>query len=310
MPVVVDRRGFLGALPVAACLSRLPVAAADPAPAPFSLGFSLYGMNGLPLAEALQACADIGYRDVEPALMPGFSAEPATLSAAARGELRNRLAGLNLAVPAVMENLRPVVPDDAAHQANLEALKRAAELLHDLSPRRPAIVETVLGGKPNEWPTLRGALVERLGAWAEVGRRHDLVVAAKAHVSNALHTPDDAAWLVEQVASPHLRLAFDYSHFQLQGFPLTESLEKLLRYTVFIHVKDARGTAQNVEFLLPGQGTVDYDQYFRLLRRRGYAGSVTVEVSAMLHKRPDYDPRAAARSSYAALKTAFDRTNF
>ncbi|MEI9897934.1 MAG: hypothetical protein WDN28_29770 [Chthoniobacter sp.] len=56
-----------------------------------------------------------------------------------------------------------------------------------------------------------------------------------------------------------------------------------------------------MKFLLPGEGTIDYGAYFQKLQAFGYRGDVVVEVSAMLFKQPAYEPKEAARKSYAAL---------
>jgi sugar phosphate isomerase/epimerase len=310
MPAPLDRRDFLRATATAAgagiVLGRVAEAAGAPASA-FTLGFSLYGMNGLPLDEALERSREIGFQDVEPALMPGFSGDPTRLDKPRRAELQKRLQALGLTIPALMENLRPCV-DDAAHAVNLERLSRAGELGHDLSPGRTVVVETVLGGKPADWPGIRSEMVDRLGAWAAAAEKHDFVLAVKPHVSNALHLPEDCAKLVDELASKRLRAAFDYSHYEAQGLDLTKSLETLIGRTAFIHVKDSRSVGGKNEFLLPGEGRTDYTAYFRLLRKHGYTGSVTVEVSAMIHSKPGYDPIAAAKKSYAALKKAFDES--
>lgn len=298
MPDLGRRRWLQGA---AACLAGLPAAAAAPARIP--LGFSLYGMKTLPTAEALRTCASLGYDGVELALMPGWPTEPRQLSAGQRQELRRQLGDAGLSLLSLMENL-PEGGDDQSHRANLERLKAAAELAHALAPDAPPVLETILGGRPGQWEQVKDRLAERLRAWAAVAAAGRIVLAVKPHVSNALHTVDGAAWLLRQVDSPALRLAFDYSHFVLRGVPLETALQGLLPQTVFIHVKDARGTPDKVEFLLPGEGNIDYGRYFSLLGQSSYRGPVVVEVSGQISNRPGYDAIAAARRSYAALAPA------
>lgn len=297
----ISRREALAALPVVLAAGR---SCAD-APGLIPLGFSLYGMKALALGEALKTCRAIGYDGVEFALMPGYPAEPKLLAADARKELRTRLADLGLAVHGLMENLAEPAAA-AAHKTNLDRLKAAAELGHALSPDAHPPIETVLGGKPADWEKVKDRLVERLGAWAEVGKDAKTVIAVKPHVANALHTPEAAAWLVKQVNSPWLRLCFDYSHYQLRGITLADAAA-LLPLTAFIHVKDAKGTADKFEFLLPGEGTTDYAAYAKLVAASKCASPVVVEVSGMVSNKPGYDAVAAAKASYAALAGAFGR---
>ncbi|MFM8270826.1 MAG: sugar phosphate isomerase/epimerase, partial [Gemmata sp.] len=89
----LTRRQLLAALPAA--LPRAARSAAAPARVP--LGFSLYGMKALALADALKLCREIGYDGVEFALMAGYPAEPKGLNAEARRALRQRLADGGLA---------------------------------------------------------------------------------------------------------------------------------------------------------------------------------------------------------------------
>ena len=53
--------------------------------------------------------------------------------------------------------------------------------------------------------------------------------------------------------------------------------------------------------------TIDYGAYFKKLQEFGYRGDVVVEVSAMLFKQPEYDPKEAARKSYAALTAGLEK---
>jgi inosose dehydratase len=206
-----------------------------------------------------------------------------------------------------MENL-PEPATDAAQRSNLDRLKAAAELGHALSPKSPPVIETILGGKPAQWEQMKDKLAERLRSWAEVAAAAKTIVAIKPHVGNALHTPDGALWLLRQVNSPWIKLAFDQSHFVLRDLPLAKTMTALLADSVFVHVKDAKGTADKFEFLLPGDGTsIDYGDYFQRLRNSDYRGPIVVEVSGQISGKPGYDPVVAAKRSYANLAPAMKK---
>ncbi|MCX6909678.1 MAG: sugar phosphate isomerase/epimerase [Verrucomicrobia bacterium] len=271
-----------------------------------SLGFSLYGMKTVPLDDALRTCAEIGYRNVEFALNPGFPTEPKLLSADARKNLRSRLVSLRLDLSALMLNMS-LTADDVAHAKNLDALKAAAQFAQDLAPQQPPVVETVLGGKPAEWDSVKERMAERLQSWAAVAVAGKITLAIKAHVGSAVNSPERLLWLLEKANSPAVKAAYDYSHFQLAGIPLADSLKVLLPQTRFIHLKDATGDAKKFQFLLPGEGKTDYAAYFKFLKQLGYNGPVVVEVSGQIFNKPGYDPIAAAKKCFAVLSTALAR---
>lgn len=268
-----------------------------------SIGFSLYGMKSLPTVEALRVCAEVGYESVELPVMADWPCAPESLSSAQRRELRQHLTDHKLRLAALMENLS-LASNGEKHQANLDRLKRAFELSRDLAPEQPPLLETVLGGSPDNWPRLKGVFVERLRDWGTLAAEHKGVIAIKAHVAGALHMPNDASELVQQVGSPGIQLAFDQSHFQLRDVPMDAAWNAMASATRFVHVKDGRGKPGAVQFLLPGEGTIDYVALFRLLKASRYAGPVVVEVSAQLSSKPDYDPIAAAKKSWPVLRDA------
>lgn len=300
------RRRFLGQA-AAAGLSLVAARLSSAEPRlilrPMTLGFSLYGMKSLAVPEALKACRQIGFDCFELPVMADWPADVAELTAAARSELKKQIMDSGLRLSSLMENL-PLLADDAQHGKNLERLKLAGELAHELVPDRPPLIETVLGGRPDQWSQVKEPMAKRLEDWAAIAERAKVVLAIKPHVSGALHRPDDAVWLARQVASEQLKLVFDYSHFQLQGLELEDCLRTMLPHTAFVHVKDGAGEPGKVRFLLPGQGKTDYAVYLRELAIRSYLGDVVVEVSSQISSRPDYDPMAAARSSFAVLDSA------
>src|SRR5205823_2780165 len=122
---------------VAGCLLRDAVGGAEEKPPRcISFGFSLYGMKTLTLDAALEACAKIGYDAVELPVMADWAAEPKRLSKDERRKLRDRLASLGLALPALMDNL-PLDTDEKTHKSQTDRLQAAAELGHELSPSAP-----------------------------------------------------------------------------------------------------------------------------------------------------------------------------
>ena len=301
----IPRREFLQATATSAALAALGAKAIAAPPARIGFGFSLYGMRSLPVAEALKVCAEIGYSGVELACLQDWPCDAAALTRADRAAVRSQLNDLALDLPGLMENLGLAV-SEAQHQTNLERLKAVCELAHDLASDEPPVIETVLGGKPTEWDSVRDKMVIALRDWERVASSHKTVVAIKAHISGALHTPQDAKWLVQQIDSPWIRLVYDYSHFQRQKLDLKESLTAMIRETVFVHIKDNITTDGKTEFALAGEAhDIDYVEYLTLLRNGGYRGAVVVEVSAQVSGKPGYDPVAAAKRCYANIQPAF-----
>lgn len=309
MPLPLSRRSCLKTIAVAGVCTfgGLPAGGGEPQPKPkIPLAFSLYGMKTLKVADALAACARIGYDGVELVANRDWPTDPARLAADERRDLSKRLADSGLSLAGLMENLSEPA-DDAVHKTNLERLKAAAELGHVLSPGSPLVIETILGGKPAQWDQVKDRLAERLRDWAVVAAATDTILAVKPHVANALHTPAAAKWLLERVNSPWVKLAFDYSHFMLQGLPMAETIAELVPQARFIHVKDARGKPDKFEFLLPGESGIDYVAYFQALLKSGYRRPVVVEVSGQISSRPGYDPVAAARRSFENLAPAIKK---
>ncbi len=264
-------------------------------------GFSLYGMKSLPLLEALEQCALVGYDCVELPTMVDWPGAPERFASDDRKRFRDGLIQHSLRLSALMENVVLLAAPEL-HAKNIDRLRKAAELGHELKPEGSVIVETVMGGKPSEWLEVREPMAVRLREWAELGKQTQSIIAIKAHISGAAHRPEHVRWLLDQVASPWLKAAFDFSHFQLRGIDMADSWRMLAADTVFIHVKDSVGNQEKFQFVLPGEGTIDYAKYFQMISDSKYAGDIMVEVSGQIHTRPGYDPAAACRKSFGVAR--------
>lgn len=296
----------MNTLPRRALLGLLAARLARTATASHPVGFAIgtYGMRTVPTREAFRLIAEIGYDGVALALMPGWPADPARLTRSQRQEIRDGLRESGLALPSLNESL-PItgLPQDRGY--NLERINRAASLAHFLVPSAPPCLDTILGGKSGGWASAREGIATELRDWAQVAEAEDFTIGIKPHAGHAVDTPEKAVWLMKQLASPRLRLIYDYSHMAIGGFGLGQSLREMLPYTSFISLKDSEGTPENFTFLLPGAGATDYIDYFKILRELGYQGFVSVEVSSMVQRQPDYNPSAAARLCYRRLAPAF-----
>jgi inosose dehydratase len=300
---MTTRREFAATAAVSATLAALGVRGAQPAEPELSLGFSLYGMKSLPLAQALSECRRIGYRNVELALIAGFPTEPARLSPEIRAVVRRELAEAKLPVSSLLINLS-LAADEKANASHLQNLELAARFAAEISPASPPIVQTVMGGAPKEWEERKAIMASRLRDWDAIARKHRVTVAVKAHVSSAVNSPERLLWALREANGANLAVAYDHSHYALAGLSIADSLRPLAPHTRFVHIKDARMDGKDVRFLLPGEGTTDYAAYFRQLRAAGYRGPCVVEVSSQIFNRPSYDPIAAAERCHAALAPA------
>lgn len=302
--MTLSRRRFLhltsaGLVWSACCISR------GATPDPLRLGFSLYGMKSLPLDRALAECARIGYRTAELAVMPGFPADPAKLGETDRASIVHAIRASGVPIVSLLVNLS-LAGSDRDQSTHLETLRKCAALARELDPGSPPVLQTVLGGKPADWPGQREIMAARLRQWSSAAQQAGVTVAVKAHALQAVDTPAKLLELVGAAGgfAPQLTLAYDFSHFALNGLGLEESFRPLAAQVRHVHLKDARREGKEVRFLLPGEGTADFAAQFRLLRGRGYSGPLVVEVSSQIFSRPGYDPIAAAERSYAALAPA------
>ena len=260
------------------------------------------------MKDAIQSCAKIGYTAIELAAMPDWPADPKKLSKEDRKRLREQLSELKLSLPALMENT-PLHGDDAKHKAQLDRLKAAAELGHDLAPGQPPLIETILGGKPDQWEQLKATFATRLADWAKIAEAARTIIAVKPHRLGAMNRPEHCEWLLERVDNAWIQLVYDWSHFEQRDMTLRDTAKAMLPRTRFVHVKDTVIEKGQARFVLPGDGKTDYVALLKLLKEHRYSGCVCVEVSGMVSSKQDYDPVAAAKKCYEKLAPAFEKAS-
>jgi sugar phosphate isomerase/epimerase len=270
------------------------------------LSYSTWGMPTVPIDEAVAHCAGLGFDGLELTVIPGWITDGATLDAAERRRIRMLYNDHHLALCGLCANTPLLDPDPASHVQNEARFRSYLEIAADMQqPGEGLTVSTTSGGAPAEWEAQKERLVDQYGRFAARAAELGVVVGVEPHVGAAIHRPEQVLWLLDQIRSDALTIHFDISHFNVQGMDMDETIAALAPHSAHTHVKDERGIAPNHEFLIPGEGEMDYPRYLRGMERAGYDGHIVVEVSIMVQRRPDYDPLAAATQSYRVLAEAF-----
>ena len=270
------------------------------------IGYSTWGMPTLPVEIALAHLAGLGFDGVELTVIPGYSTELDTLHSAERRRIRQLLNQHGLDLPAVAAHQPLLAKEEEVHAESWRRLAASADLCVDLAGAEGVpVLNTTLGSDPNEWNSQQDLILERVGALVDYCSAREVVLAIEPHVVDGLNTPERSIWLLEEIGSPYLKLNFDISHFEVQGMPTGEVIQLLAPHSAHTHVKDQRGIVPDYEFLIPGEGPFDFAAYLNLMRRAGYNGYVTAEVSMQVQGRSDYDPLGAAELTYRTLENAF-----
>jgi inosose dehydratase len=270
------------------------------------LSYSTWGMPTVPIETAVAHCAALGFDGLELTVIPGWITDAATLDATALRRIRTLYDDHHLALCGFSGNSRILATDLDERSDAMDRFRSYLDLATELQrPGERMTVSTTSGGDADDWDESRNLLVECVGTFAEHAERAGVVVGIEPHVGAALRRPGQALWLLEQINSPALTIHFDISHFNVQGDDMEEVVTQLAPHSVHTHVKDERGLAPDHEFLIPGEGEMDYPRYLRAMERAGYTGHIVVEISLMVQQRPNYDPLAAATTSYQVLSRAF-----
>ena len=273
---------------------------------PLRLAFSAWAMRELPLDQQIDLVRRTGYAGIclvsDPRSGP---LDALKTSAAERRQLRRMLDDAGLALTAIAGHANLLESDLALRQQSMERIRAGLDLASDLAePLGPPPLVTMGQGRPETYAADRVRLAEAFSELAQYAHTTGGVLALEPHVGQAMDQPEKIVWLMETVASPRFRLNLDNSHFEVMGRDMDDYLPQLVPYAVHTDLKDQRGRSPSHEFLVPGEGDFPYARYLRALQAAGYAGYLTVEISVMVQRRPDYDPGEVAARSFRTLLAA------
>ncbi len=299
----ICRRSALGLL-AGSLSSAIWAQGKAPSPAVKHLAIGNYGMKSLTTEEAIRAIAGIGFSGFECCAISDWDSTPARMGAARRKSVSSLLSESNLRLVAVMENLPPSA-EDQQHAFGKERLKAALVLGRDLMPEQQPLVQTVLGG--GKWDDVKQMFRDRVGDWAKLAEELDAIVCIKPHRFGAMSTPEQAAWLIQQLGdTPHIRMVYDYSHYAFRDLTVEATIKQAQNRVAYVAMKDAIPMGDKVTFALPGaSASVDHAAIIQALRATGYHGDFCCEVSSQLSMQAMYDPILAAKTCFQNMAPLF-----
>ena len=268
------------------------------------LGYSNYAMKELDIFEMLPRLREIGYEAMEIAVRRGWQTSAENLDKASRSRLVEAFQACDFPPPPLMDELASCIQDDRWDET-VNRFESSCILARDLSfEDQPAVVTSTLGGCPSPWEQVRNEIRESLLRLADLAAQYQVILALEPHVGNEFDTPEKAVWMMEATQHESLKLNFDISHFIVQGLELKQCVNLCAPHSVHTHIKDGVIEEGRVRFLLPGEGKLDLTEYMIAVNKAGIKIPITVEVSAMIWSRPDYEPWETAEYCYRALDEA------
>ncbi len=270
------------------------------------LGISNWGMPQVGFERFARFAAELGFAGVELTVLPAWSTRIEDLTPVTVRSWRDMLDELDLDLPAIAAHSPLLDVDEKALAGSYQRLNRAISLACELASDNPPAINTTVGGRSGNWVGQRQLVLDHLAPVLEAARAASVDIALEPHVGSALHTPQQTAWVLEQLGRQNLGVNFDYSHFLAQDIDLNTSINLLAGDTLHTHLKGVTGRWPEHEFVVPGEDDYDYAAELRLMEAAGYSGFQTLEVSVMVQRRPGYDPFASARLGHQSLRRAFD----
>lgn len=272
------------------------------------IGYCTWSMPTVPIDTIVRFVAETGYDSLEPTVSPGYSIELYSMDTAERRRVKQLIEDSGLEIPAISGHTSLVETDPETHERNFKRLRDTVDLCVEWTiGDEPPALDTTAGGNPDGWESVKSLVVERVGALVEYGASRGVVIAMAPHYRSCITRPEQMLELLAEVSSPYLKVNFDISHFLIYGYGITESVEMMAAVTEHAHIRDVRGQVPDFEFLIPGEGEIDYVLYLREMQRMGYTGHITAEISLMVQERPNYDALVAMKQTYAVMARAFDQ---
>ena len=171
------------------------------------------------------------------------------------------------------------IADEAAYEKQLQQLDTLCRICNLLDTRYIRMFSFWMVGKnPDEW---KDEVLRKLKGFAQIAEKYGVILIHENEKEIYGDTGERCKVILDELASPCFKAAFDYANFVQCGENTAECWELLKEYVVYIHIKDAvAGKNKNV-VCGTGDGKIP-ELLAKAIREDGYEGFLTLEPHLVL----------------------------
>jgi protein FrlC len=143
-------------------------------------------------------------------------------------------------------------------------------------------------------------LVESIDACSRYASQYDLKLGIEVlhfDETDLVNTAGDALDIIQELGQANIGVVVDTGTLNLSKEPLEEIVAKLDSLLLQVHVNDNQGKDRQ-QNLIPGDGTYDFKELIRVLKKAGFPGFLSAELS----KEYSDNPVPALRTTVERLK--------
>ncbi len=241
------------------------------------LGFFTNAYRNFPLDYALKSIASYGYQGIE-LWAKGEHITPFDSRSKWR-QIKEEIAGYDLEVYAVSAHLDFVAPKEAKRGREIKKFLGVLEMADFFDVPR---VHTASGGLYADcsFEEQGDNFLKSMEIIGPAAQKLGLKIGLEPEPEKWLSTPEQTIALIESGLTPGVfGVVVDTGHaFGIKETPVGY-LRKFAPYLLQIHLDDVNKADFPHRHLIPGDGDIDYEEFFQELHRVGYEGWLSMELN-------------------------------
>lgn len=272
------------------------------------LSFSSNAFKKFSLDNAIREIAKIGYKGVE-ILCDIPHAYPPEFSEEQTKKIKNLISDLDIGI-SNLNAFTLYAIGDVYHPSWIEAdtklreirVKHTIDCIYLAKKLGAKNLSTIPGGPINIQKTEVGSHVllkifaEGLKKVKNIAEENNVKILVEPEPSLLIENSEQFLHLMKTICSDFIKLNFDIGHFYCVKEDPSETILKLIDYIEHFHLSDIAYNRVHYH-LIPGIGSINFEQVFDTIKKIGYKGFVTVE----LYPYQD-NPIYVAKQAYNYLK--------